>query len=80
MFGGAEVRAWTFAKGLSAIPGYQVSFIVYDHGQPGIEQYGNITVYAHSGYRGFGNLRLIDRVRLKHEEQFAELLNSLISG
>jgi glycosyltransferase involved in cell wall biosynthesis len=65
MFGGAEVRSMTFARGLSSIPGYEVSFIVYDHGQPAIEQHGGITVYAHPAYRGAGNLRLIDQIRIK---------------
>ncbi len=50
VFGGAEVRGNLLAKGLSGQPGFRVSCVVRDHGQPPVEQYGAVTVYAHTGY------------------------------
>jgi len=53
VFGGSEIRAHLFARGLSRLPGYQVSFIVLDHGQPKTQRFGQITVFRHSFYRGY---------------------------
>lgn len=55
IFGGAEIRCWTFAKALSKKPETQVSFIVLDHMQDGIERYDNVQVYPHSHYRDSQN-------------------------
>jgi len=46
LFGGAEVRAATFARGLAGCPGYRVSFLVYDEGQSRVERCGAVTLYA----------------------------------
>jgi glycosyltransferase involved in cell wall biosynthesis len=43
-FGGAEVRAATFARGLACLPGVFVSFIVHDHGQRKCEHVDGIAV------------------------------------
>lgn len=43
-FGGAEVRAITFAKALAEDPGYDVTVMVRDQGQPKIQRCGRITV------------------------------------
>ncbi len=50
VFGGSEVRAWLFAKGLAELPGTKVSFIVLNTGQRQIEDYGKVTVLRHSYY------------------------------
>ena len=50
IFGGAEVRAWLFGVGLSIFHDNKVSFIVLNHGQPWVEDYGLIKVYRHSHY------------------------------
>ena len=65
IFGGAEVRAWLFGVGLSKVPGCKVSFIVLNHGQPHVEDYGPIKVYRHSHYRARPsfNGRLMGRVQ-----------------
>ena len=49
-FGGAEVRSYLFAKGLSKYKNIDVSFVVFDVGQKRIEYYNNITVFPHSFY------------------------------
>jgi glycosyltransferase involved in cell wall biosynthesis len=51
VFGGSEVRAWLLGTALSEQPEFDVSFVVFDHGQPR-ERYGRVTVYPHSFYRG----------------------------
>jgi glycosyltransferase involved in cell wall biosynthesis len=50
-FGGSEVRAWLLATGLARNPSHQVSFVVFDHGQPREERIGAVSVYPHSYYR-----------------------------
>lgn len=50
--GGSGVRAWLFGNGLSELPYNDVSFIVFDHGQPKSECFKKITVYRHSHYKG----------------------------
>lgn len=52
-FGGSEVRAYLFATGLARLPGSEVSFVVFDHGQ-GVERRDGVTLYPHSGYRRAG--------------------------
>lgn len=54
-FGGAEVRGSLFGKALALMPGFQVSFVVFDHGQDEVEEYGNIEVHRHSLYRNRGS-------------------------
>ncbi len=44
-FGGSEVRAWLLGKGLSELPGYEVCFTTFDHGQSEVEKFGNVLVY-----------------------------------
>src|SRR2546423_4790467 len=51
IFGGSEVRAVLFGVGLSKFPEYDVSFVVFDHQQPKVEEYGRVKVYRHSYYR-----------------------------
>jgi len=50
IFGGSELRAWTFARELARLGHHDLSFIVLDHGQPRCEQIGGITVIAHDAY------------------------------
>lgn len=49
-FGGSEVRSWLFAVGLSKLPGNNLSFVVFDHGQPEVERFDGIDVYRHPFY------------------------------
>jgi glycosyltransferase involved in cell wall biosynthesis len=51
LFGGSEVRAWLLATGLARNPSHDVSFVVFDHGQPRLERIGAVTVYPHSCHR-----------------------------
>src|SRR5262249_259393 len=44
VFGGAEVRSWQFAQELARRPGFRVSFMVGDEGQPAQQSFGNIMV------------------------------------
>jgi len=37
--------------GLSKLPGNEVCFVVFDHGQPEVEQFGRVKVYRHSYYK-----------------------------
>jgi glycosyltransferase involved in cell wall biosynthesis len=53
-FGGSEVRSWYFGTRLAKRAGYRVSFVVLDHGQGPARDFGGVTVYAHSCYRGTG--------------------------
>lgn len=46
VFGGSEVRGYLLGKGLSGLDGFEVSFAVFDHGQPSCERFGKINVYA----------------------------------
>ena len=65
-FGGAEVDAWKYSTWLSKLQWYDVSFVVFDHGQPSFEKYDGVNVYPHSGYRSREPARLeafIDTVR-----------------
>ena len=50
-FGGSEVRAWLLATGLARNPSHHVSIVVFDHGQPGMERIGAVSVYPHSLHR-----------------------------
>ena len=61
-FGGVEVRSFLLGQGLSQLPDYDVSFVVYDNGQPSVEKHGNICVYAHSGYQSGARTSYVDRV------------------
>jgi glycosyltransferase involved in cell wall biosynthesis len=45
-FGGAEVYAWLFARGLASQPDFQVSFAVFDHGQPADRRIDGIHVFS----------------------------------
>ncbi len=49
-FGGAEVRSWLFADGLSKLPDNDISFVVFDHGQPDVERFGRVVVHRHPCY------------------------------
>lgn len=62
-FGGAEVRSFLFSTRLAATGKYKVSFVVFDHGQPPIEEWRGITVYSHSGYKTRSDPRWIQRFR-----------------
>lgn len=44
-FGGAEVRALTFARGLAARPGFEVTVVVQASGPAGSEQHGALRVW-----------------------------------
>jgi glycosyltransferase involved in cell wall biosynthesis len=72
-FGGSEVRAVLFGKGLADLAGYEVTFVVYDHGQEPIERFGNIHVYAHSGYRPIS----YSRKESRYQRYRADLAQSL---
>jgi glycosyltransferase involved in cell wall biosynthesis len=45
-FGGAEVYAWLFARGLAADSNFEVSFAVFDHGQPAGQELDGIRVFT----------------------------------
>jgi hypothetical protein len=53
LFGGSEIRAYLFGKGLSDLPQYEVSFVVFDHKQPRVERYGEVKVFRHSYYKTY---------------------------
>lgn len=64
IFGGSEVRGYLFGTGLSRLSDYDVSFIVFDHGQPRIEQFGEIRVYPHSYYKSSEKpISFLDKLR-----------------
>lgn len=42
-----------FGVGLSKFPEYDISFIVFDHQQPKMEEYGRVKVYRHSYYKSY---------------------------
>jgi glycosyltransferase involved in cell wall biosynthesis len=65
IFGGAEVRAWLFGVGLSKLPNNEISFVVLNHGQPWIEDYGFIKIYRHTHYRASSTFttRLTGRIQ-----------------
>lgn len=50
VFGGSEVRAWTFARALSRKPSFSVALIVQDHGQPAKVIARGIEVFRHDAY------------------------------
>ncbi len=50
-FGGSEVRSWLLGVGLSRLPENEVSFVVFDHGQPEVEQFDRVKLYRHSYYK-----------------------------
>jgi len=45
-FGGVEVRASSFAQGLSRRDGFEVAVVVDDEGQPTFERHGRLEVYS----------------------------------
>ena len=53
IFGGAEVRAWLFARGLSKFEEYEVSLVVLDHGQSEVEERDRVKLYRHSYYKAY---------------------------
>lgn len=53
IFGGSEVRAWLFSRGLARRPDFDVSFIVFDHGQPEGEVWDGIRMLKQDAYRTF---------------------------
>ena len=61
-FGGSEVRAWLFARGLAKIPGFEVSVAVRDHGQPPWQRMDGVNVIAMASPLSFGE-RLLGEVR-----------------
>jgi glycosyltransferase involved in cell wall biosynthesis len=73
VFGGSEVRCWLLGNGLSELPDFDVSFVVFDHGQ-GRERYGRVTLHPHSFYRGerSGDRRGV-AFRTRGERYWAEL-------
>lgn len=75
VFGGSEVRAWLFGQALARLNGGDVSFVVYDHGQKGVEVFDGLKVFPHSYYKGSaigrtGLKRLIGRGRERVEHSF----------
>ena len=50
-FGGSEVRSWLLCTGLAQRFGYDVTCIVYNHGQNVKERYGNVAVCPHGFYK-----------------------------
>ncbi len=48
-FGGWEVRTYTIAKELARRGNVDVSMVVWDHGQPPVEQRAGVTLYAWQG-------------------------------
>lgn len=62
-FGGAELRAWLLGSGLAKLPDYEVSFIVFDQGQPRVERFGEVQVYRHPGYRWAAHPPLTERLK-----------------
>jgi len=52
VFGGSEVRAWLFGQSLAHLDDYDVSFVVYDHGQGQVEVFDGLKVFPHSYYKG----------------------------
>lgn len=51
IFGGGEVRSALIARELARRDRFEVSMVVFDHGQPKVEQREGITFYAHPAYR-----------------------------
>lgn len=50
-FGGSEVRASIIARGLARRPDYEVSLVVFDHGQPDGERIDNVAIHAWRGLK-----------------------------
>ena len=48
-FGGWEVRTYAIATGLARRGNFDVSMVVWDHGQPPVERYAGVTLYAWLG-------------------------------
>jgi len=61
-FGGSEVRAWLFARGLAKLPGFEVTVAVFDHGQPPWQRIDGVNVIAMASPNRFSE-RLLDEVR-----------------
>jgi len=51
-FGGWEVRTYQIARGLASTGRFEVNIVVWDHGQPHIEQYDGVTIYSWQGHHG----------------------------
>jgi glycosyltransferase involved in cell wall biosynthesis len=49
VFGGAEVQAYLLATELARRPAYDVSFVVYDHGQPRTQKFEGVTLTSYQG-------------------------------
>lgn len=47
------MRGYLFGTGLSKLAEYDITFVVLDHGQPEVEQFGNIRVYRHTYYKTY---------------------------
>jgi glycosyltransferase involved in cell wall biosynthesis len=58
-FGGSEVRTSIIVKGLARTARYDISLIVFDHGQPDVELLNGITIYAWKGRRDPSLLQLM---------------------
>jgi glycosyltransferase involved in cell wall biosynthesis len=61
-FGGSEVRAWHFARGLAKLPGFEVTVAVFDHGQPPWQRIDGVNVIAMASPPTLGE-RLLSEVR-----------------
>jgi len=75
VFGGSEVRAWLFGQSLARLDDYDVSFVVYDHGQGQVEVFDGLKVFPHSYYKGSevgraGLNGLVSRGRERVEHSF----------
>jgi len=44
IFGGSEVRGWLLARGLANLGNFEVSFVVFDHGQGALEKHDGVIV------------------------------------
>jgi len=54
LFGGSEIRSHLISKTLSQSPDYDITYVVHYYGQRRRETFGNITVYAHTGFTDVG--------------------------
>ena len=50
-FGGSEVRLWLIARELAKSGRFDVNVIVFDHGQPWVEQRQGVKIYARPGVK-----------------------------
>lgn len=58
-FGGWEVRTYQIARGLASTGRFDVNVVVWDHGQPHIEQYDGVTIYSWQGHHGPEGLHMV---------------------